>query len=142
MTVHVDPSSNLHPYECDGPGHCIHCDRAETEMHNPTDCVLCASDEYVRVLDPEEVEPAEAQTQIIGKPKELAEVASVSRVEIAHKAHAEAVRRIMELGAQLSAAFEALAKAQNLMHESGVEAMTKFPKPIDSAWAAWKNEKR
>src|SRR4051812_41312214 len=33
--------SDMHPYNCDGPGHCIHCDRGRTEKHNPDRCVLC-----------------------------------------------------------------------------------------------------
>lgn len=41
MSVFIDPSSNMHPYECDGPGKCEHCDRAETEHHNPDKCELC-----------------------------------------------------------------------------------------------------
>lgn len=32
---------NMHPYECDGPGHCRHCDRRRTTSHNPATCALC-----------------------------------------------------------------------------------------------------
>ena len=38
----VDPASNLHPYECNGPGFCLHCDRAVSFDHDPDDCALCA----------------------------------------------------------------------------------------------------
>lgn len=27
MTGHYDTAENFHPYECDGPGRCCHCDR-------------------------------------------------------------------------------------------------------------------
>lgn len=37
----LDPSSNFHPYECDGPGNCIHCDRRTTTDHAPASCALC-----------------------------------------------------------------------------------------------------
>jgi hypothetical protein len=39
--VFVDKSANMHPYECDGNGHCIHCDRKKTEAHDPESCALC-----------------------------------------------------------------------------------------------------
>lgn len=42
--VHLDPSENFHPYECDGPGKCIHCDRWPTEDHDPARCALCEYD--------------------------------------------------------------------------------------------------
>lgn len=42
-------SENFHPYECDGPGKCRHCDRREIQAaydpdggHNPETCELCA----------------------------------------------------------------------------------------------------
>ena len=41
----LDPSSNFHPYECDGPGKCIHCDRKTTyrgegwERHHALDTI-------------------------------------------------------------------------------------------------------
>ena len=39
----VDPASNLHPYECNGPGFCLHCDRAVSFDHDPDDWyALCA----------------------------------------------------------------------------------------------------
>lgn len=44
MTVFLDPSSNFHPYECDGPGKCIHCDKRTTEEHDPRNCALCQDD--------------------------------------------------------------------------------------------------
>lgn len=43
-------SEDFHPYECDGPGKCRHCDRREIQSahdpqgggHNPEICELCA----------------------------------------------------------------------------------------------------
>lgn len=40
----VDPASNFHPYECGGPGLCIHCDRTVTADHLPHECALCRKD--------------------------------------------------------------------------------------------------
>ena len=41
MTSYLDWSCNFHPYECDGPGKCVHCDRAFTDAHDPATCALC-----------------------------------------------------------------------------------------------------
>lgn len=37
----IDTSSDLHPYECDGPGKCVHCDQRPTYDHDPNNCALC-----------------------------------------------------------------------------------------------------
>lgn len=35
-------SEDFHPYECDGPGKCIHCDRRVIQDdHDPETCPLC-----------------------------------------------------------------------------------------------------
>lgn len=34
-------SENFHPYECDGPGKCGHCDKVKNDRHNPEKCALC-----------------------------------------------------------------------------------------------------
>lgn len=44
MTLFLDPASNFHPYECDGPGKCVHCDRVQSETHDPATCMLCQYD--------------------------------------------------------------------------------------------------
>lgn len=36
-----DWASNFHPYECDGPGKCVHCDRSRSDRHDPSTCALC-----------------------------------------------------------------------------------------------------
>ena len=51
MTVYYDHAENFHPYECDGPGKCRHCDRAVITRvdeqgtlitdHHPASCALC-----------------------------------------------------------------------------------------------------
>lgn len=41
MSAIIDPSYNFHPYECDGPGECPHCDREISTKHNPDTCALC-----------------------------------------------------------------------------------------------------
>jgi hypothetical protein len=40
-TIHVCTPSDLHPYECDGPGKCEHCDQKITTAHDPDRCALC-----------------------------------------------------------------------------------------------------
>lgn len=42
MSVFMDTSENFHPYECDGPGKCRHCDRRKDDSHDPATCALCA----------------------------------------------------------------------------------------------------
>ncbi len=41
MRVFLDTAENFHPYECDGPGKCIHHDRRKTAQHDPATCALC-----------------------------------------------------------------------------------------------------
>lgn len=36
---------DLHPYECGGPGACIHCDRRVVGDHRPDQCELCEEGE-------------------------------------------------------------------------------------------------
>lgn len=69
--IHADPSSHFHPYECDGRGKCVHCDRRQTFIargkerhdildtledakweieHDPATCALC-DPEYDRQLN-------------------------------------------------------------------------------------------
>ena len=38
---HICTSSDMHPYECDGPGKCVHCDRRRLKGHKPSKCFLC-----------------------------------------------------------------------------------------------------
>lgn len=40
-------ADSFHPYECDGPGKCIHCDEKKSDRHDPANCALCRS------MDPE-----------------------------------------------------------------------------------------
>jgi len=42
--TYVCRNEDLHPYECDGPGACMHCDRLDAEDHDPRDCELCDLD--------------------------------------------------------------------------------------------------
>ena len=39
FSVFVDTRDNFHPYECSKG--CIHCNREETDYHNPQTCALC-----------------------------------------------------------------------------------------------------
>jgi hypothetical protein len=36
-----ETAENFHPYECDGPRKCRHCDRRKTTDHDPATCALC-----------------------------------------------------------------------------------------------------
>ena len=39
--VHICTASSMHPYNCNGPGKCIHCDEVPSESHAPKTCALC-----------------------------------------------------------------------------------------------------
>ena len=48
-SLFLDTPENLHPYECNGPGQCMHCDRRFDEdihmrEHDPATCSLCDPD--------------------------------------------------------------------------------------------------
>lgn len=73
MTVFLDTASNFHPYECDGPGRCIHCDRTVTDGHDPATCALCddgmpapATDEAVSETLPEVRQEQRAPVRAVG----------------------------------------------------------------------------
>jgi hypothetical protein len=53
VTAFLDTASNFHPYECDGPGHCIHCDRLVSETHDPGSCALCETTLWFQADDQE-----------------------------------------------------------------------------------------
>lgn len=42
--VFFDMASNFHPFDCDGPDECVHCDRAVTDQHDPETCSFCKDD--------------------------------------------------------------------------------------------------
>lgn len=42
----LETADNFHPYACDGPGRCVHCDRRDTTDHDPNRCALCDDGEY------------------------------------------------------------------------------------------------
>lgn len=45
MTVKLTTPDDLHPYQCLGPGKCIHCDKkAQGPDHDPKTCNLCNFD--------------------------------------------------------------------------------------------------
>lgn len=41
MRIHICAPQDMHPYECPGPGKCMHCDRRRLETHTPSTCWLC-----------------------------------------------------------------------------------------------------
>lgn len=44
MSGFVCMTDDMHPYECDGPGKCLHCDREDNDRHDPITCALCLGD--------------------------------------------------------------------------------------------------
>jgi hypothetical protein len=69
MTTFIDTSDDFHPYECNGPGHCIHCDRARTGDHTPETCALC---EDLLWFQADEEESVTAIQEAASKLKEIA----------------------------------------------------------------------
>lgn len=51
MTAIACSASDFHPYECDGPSGCIHCDRLEEPGHDPQTCELCRSTPIADIED-------------------------------------------------------------------------------------------
>ena len=46
---HLCRPDDMHPYNCLGPGQCIHCDRRSTPYHRLRKCFICLDDApYVR----------------------------------------------------------------------------------------------
>jgi hypothetical protein len=41
LTGFADHAENFHPFECNGAGKCVHCDRRRTADHDPATCALC-----------------------------------------------------------------------------------------------------
>lgn len=40
--IHACTPEDMHPFECDGYGSCMHCDRRFVERkHDPATCALC-----------------------------------------------------------------------------------------------------
>ena len=54
MSTFYDTPDHFHPYECNGPGHCIHCDRLVTPNHDPGHCALCQWPEEAQVTGVQE----------------------------------------------------------------------------------------
>ena len=69
-------------------------------------------------------------------------IAMKDRTHVAHDYHANCVERLKILNQQICSAFTELDKAQAQLREVGVEAQVSFDRPMDSAWAAWRNQQR
>lgn len=42
-------ADSMHPYNCFGPGRCIHCDRISTSEHRVGKCAFCLDDlQFIR----------------------------------------------------------------------------------------------
>lgn len=58
MSGFYDTSSNFHPFECNGHGSCVHCDRLVGANHDPATCALCdpeydGAPNHHRAVEPE-----------------------------------------------------------------------------------------
>lgn len=49
MKIFLDTADDFHPFECDGPGFCVHCDHTVTPNHDPASCALCDVEEEMRI---------------------------------------------------------------------------------------------
>ena len=47
MTTVICAPDDLHTYDCGGKGKCIHCDRVNSESHDPLRCRLCDDDDGI-----------------------------------------------------------------------------------------------
>lgn len=86
MSTFYDTPDHFHPYECNGPGHCLHCDRLVTPNHHPDHCALCQW--------PSEEEEMTAIQDAASKLKEIA--AAIGALDFSDEAEAisEAVASI------------------------------------------------
>jgi hypothetical protein len=65
---------------------------------------------------------------------------NVTRDQVALRGLEQAVERIRVLERTIVATFEELERALEGCHSNGIEAIVRFDKPTDAAWAAWRNK--
>lgn len=41
VTGYICGPNSFHPYECQGPKKCPHCDKVKFDGHDPDNCALC-----------------------------------------------------------------------------------------------------
>lgn len=63
---------------------------------------------------------------------------NVTRDQVALRGFEQAVEGIRELERDIERKFEALERGIEGCHENGLEVMVKFSKPVDAAWASWR----
>jgi hypothetical protein len=65
---------------------------------------------------------------------------NVSRDQVALRGLEQAVARVRRLEREIEITFEEVDRALDGCKEMGIEAMVRFSKPLDAAWAAWRNK--
>lgn len=65
---------------------------------------------------------------------------NVSRDQVALRGLEQAVSRIRRLEREIEACFSELERARQACHEMGIEMQVMLAKPVDAAWAAWRNK--
>ena len=58
VRVFVCVAENMHPYNCNGPRRCVHCDRKTTEHHKVSRCEFCRGDYNLTRCGPESSDQA------------------------------------------------------------------------------------
>ena len=67
------------------------------------------------------------------------ELLNVTRDQMAFKQFTAGVDRIRRLEVEVEAAFEELQRGIDACHAERLEVMVRLSKPVDAAWAAYKN---
>ncbi len=62
----------------------------------------------------------------------------VTRDQVALRGFEQAVEGIRDLERMVESRFEALDHAQENCKKEGLEVMVRFSKPVDAAWASWR----
>jgi hypothetical protein len=68
------------------------------------------------------------------------EALNITRDQVALRALERAVERVRQLERQIEATFKELDTALAGCRENGIDAAVRFTKPVDAAWAGWRNK--
>jgi hypothetical protein len=60
-----------------------------------------------------------------------------TRISVPHKAHADAMEELQELGTHLKSAFAKLVNAQDQLAELGISISVELPTPLNKAWSEY-----
>lgn len=62
--VFFDTADNFHPFECNGPGKCVHCDAQTTDKHDPNNCALCGTEKETTEVNQQTTTEGNTETKI------------------------------------------------------------------------------